>query len=47
MTIRKLLLTAASIAAIFPAVSQASAENTALNACARAYGEPRAYGGVS
>jgi hypothetical protein len=37
MTIRKLLLTAASIAAICPAVSHASPENTALNACAQAF----------
>jgi hypothetical protein len=38
MTIRKLLLAAASIAAIAPAVSHASEEeNTALTACARAF----------
>jgi hypothetical protein len=37
MTIRKLLLTAASIAVICPAVSQASPESTALNACAQAF----------
>jgi hypothetical protein len=37
MTIRKLLLAAASIAAIAPAVSFASAENTALKACAQAF----------
>jgi hypothetical protein len=37
MTIRKLLLAAASIAAIAPAVSFASAENTAVKACAQAF----------
>jgi hypothetical protein len=37
MIIRKLLLTAASIAAICPAVSHASTETTALNACAQAF----------
>jgi hypothetical protein len=37
MIIRKLLLTAASIAAICPAVSQASPENIALTACAQAF----------
>jgi hypothetical protein len=37
MTIRKLLLAAASIAAIAPAVSRASEENAALNACAQAF----------
>jgi hypothetical protein len=37
MIIRKLLLTAASIAAICPAVSHAFPENTALNACAQAF----------
>ena len=37
MTIRKLLLAAASIAAIAPTVSFASAENTALKACAQAF----------
>jgi hypothetical protein len=44
MTIRKLLLTAASIAAICPAISQASAENTALNACAQAFATSLASG---
>jgi len=37
MTIRKLLLAAASIAAIAPAVSYASEENAALTACAQAF----------
>jgi hypothetical protein len=38
MTIRKLLLAAAAIAAIAPAVSQASEEeNAALTACAQAF----------
>jgi hypothetical protein len=44
MTIRKLLLTAASIAVICPAVSQASPENTALNACAQAFATSLASG---
>jgi len=44
MIIRKLLLTAASIAAICPAVSHASAENTALNACAQAFATSLASG---
>ena len=37
MTIRKLLLAAASIAAIAPAVSHASGESAALTACAQAF----------
>jgi hypothetical protein len=37
MTIRKLLLAAASIAAIAPAASFAAAEDTALKACAQAF----------
>jgi hypothetical protein len=37
MTIHKLLLAAASIAAIAPAVAFASTENTALKACAQAF----------
>ena len=37
MTLRKLLLAAASIAAIAPAISYASDETTALNACAQAF----------
>ncbi len=37
MTIRKLLLAAASIVAIAPAVSHASEENAALKACAQAF----------
>jgi hypothetical protein len=36
MHLRKLLLAAATVAAIAPAVSNASAENDALNACANA-----------
>jgi len=44
MIIRKLLLTAASVAAICPAVSHASAENTALNACAQAFATSLASG---
>jgi hypothetical protein len=44
MIIRKLLLTAASVAAIGPAVSHASAENTALNACAQAFATSLASG---
>jgi hypothetical protein len=47
MPIRKLLLTAASIAAICPAVSQASPENTALNACAQAFATSLASGSVA
>ena len=37
MTIRKLLLAAASIASIAPAAAFASTENTALKACAQAF----------
>jgi hypothetical protein len=37
MTIRKLLLAAASLAAIAPAASFASPEDTALKACAQAF----------
>jgi hypothetical protein len=44
MIIRNLLLTAASIAAICPAISHASPENTALNACARAFATSLASG---
>lgn len=44
MTIRKLLLTAAFIAVICPAVSQASPESTALNACAQAFATSLASG---
>jgi hypothetical protein len=44
MIIRGLLLTAASIAAICPAVSHASAESTALNACAQAFATSLASG---
>lgn len=44
MTIRKLLLTAASIAAICPAVSHASPENAALKACAQAFATSLASG---
>jgi hypothetical protein len=44
MIIRRLLLTAASIAAICPAVSRASAESTALNACAQAFATSLASG---
>jgi hypothetical protein len=47
MTILKLLLTAASIVAICPAVSQASPENTALNACAQAFAASLASGSVA
>jgi hypothetical protein len=44
MTLRKLLLAAASIAAIAPAISQASDETTALNACAQAFATSFATG---
>ncbi len=44
MTIRKLLLAAASIAAISPAISQASPENIALKACAKAFATSLAAG---
>jgi hypothetical protein len=37
MTIRKVLLAAASIAAISPAISHASPESSALKACAQAF----------
>jgi hypothetical protein len=37
MDIRKLHLAAAAIAAISPSISNANPENTALNACARAF----------
>jgi Tfp pilus assembly protein PilW len=37
MQLRKLLLAAATIAAVAPAVSNASAENDALTACANAF----------
>jgi hypothetical protein len=37
MNFRALLLSAASSAAIFPAVSHATSENAALGACARAF----------
>jgi hypothetical protein len=47
MTIRKLLLAAASIAAICPAVSQAFPENTALNACAQAFATTLASGSAA
>jgi hypothetical protein len=44
MTIRKLLLAAASVAAISPAVSHATPENTALKACAQAFASSLASG---
>jgi hypothetical protein len=44
MTIRKLLLAAASIAAISPTVSQASPESSALKACAQAFASSLASG---
>jgi hypothetical protein len=44
MTIRKLLLAAASVAAISPAVSHATPENTALKACAQAFASSLAPG---
>jgi hypothetical protein len=47
MIIRTLLLTAASIAAICPAVSHASPENTALNACAQAFATSLASGSAA
>jgi len=47
MTIRKLLLTAASIAAICPAISHASTEATALNACAQAFATSLASGSAA
>jgi hypothetical protein len=47
MIIRKLLLTAASIAAICPAVSHAFPENTALNACAQAFATSLASGSAA
>jgi hypothetical protein len=47
MIIRKLLLTAASIAAICPAVSHAFPEDTALNACAQAFATSLASGSAA
>jgi hypothetical protein len=47
MIIRKLLLTAASIAAICPAVSHASPENAALSACAQAFATSLAPGSAA
>jgi hypothetical protein len=47
MIIRKLLLTAAVIAAICPAVSHASTETTALNACAQAFATSLASGSAA
>jgi hypothetical protein len=44
MTIRKVLLAAASIAAIAPAISYASPENSALKACAQAFASSLAGG---
>jgi hypothetical protein len=47
MNIRTLLLSAASIAALAPAVSSASPENAALAACARAFAASTASPGSS
>ncbi len=47
MNIRTLLLSAASLAALLPHVSHASAENAALNACARAFAASMAPAGAS
>jgi hypothetical protein len=47
MKIRTFLLSAASTAAFFPYVSHASPENTALNACARAFAASIAPAGSS
>jgi hypothetical protein len=47
MTIRKVLLAAASIAAIAPAISYASPENSALKACAQAFASSLAGGSGS
>lgn len=44
MTIRKVLLAAASVAAISPAISHASPESSALNACAQAFASSLASG---
>jgi hypothetical protein len=44
MTIRKFLLTAASLAALSPAISNAAPEDTALKACAQAYASSLATG---
>ncbi len=44
MTIRKFLLTAASLAALSPAISNAAPEDTALKACARAFASSLATG---
>src|SRR5258708_40151108 len=46
MNIRTLLLSAASLAALLPHVSHASAENAALNACARAFAASMAPAGA-
>jgi hypothetical protein len=47
MNIRTLMLSAASIAAVSPAVSLASPENAALAACARAFAASTALPGSS
>jgi hypothetical protein len=47
MIVRKLLPTAALIAAISPAVSHASTETTALNACAQAFATSLAPGSAA
>ena len=47
MNIRTFLLSVASTAAILPHVSHASAENAALNACARAFAASMAPAGSS
>jgi hypothetical protein len=44
MTIRKILLTAASLAALSPAISIAAPEDTALKACAQAFASSLATG---
>jgi hypothetical protein len=47
MTVRKLLLTAASVAAMTPAISNANPESAAMNACAQAFASSLASGSVT
>lgn len=47
MTIRKLLLAAVSMAAMTPAISNASPENAAMKACAQAFASSLAPGSAA
>jgi hypothetical protein len=47
MTVRKLLLAAASVAAMTPVISNASPESAAMNACAQAFASSLASGSVT